>query len=277
MEVLGYFAIVCIGLVLGSIGAGGSMLAIPIFVYLFAMDMETASAYSLFLVGVTSFTGVVLKQSKQAISIRTAFIFGLPSIAGAFLSRKWIIVNIPDVLGKSSGFVLTKDRALLVLFCMLMIASSTILLRKEKLEYEEIRKPKYFFLAGLGLFVGIIAGLVGAGGGFVIIPALIIFARQTFSTVTATSLLIIASNSLLGFCGDLLNRPINWHFLFAVTALSMSGLVLGYWWNKDRRWKYSMQRAFAWFTMIMGLTILARVLFYCFSNFITFPLVQMTN
>jgi hypothetical protein len=277
MELLGYFAIVCIGLVLGSIGAGGSMMAIPVFVYLFAMDMETASAYSLFLVGMTSLTGAVLKQSKHTVSIRTAFIFGLPSIAGAFLSRKWIIVNIPDVLWNSSVLILTKDRALLLLFCMLMLTSSTILLRNKKAGNEEIKKPKYFCLAGLGFLVGMIAGLVGAGGGFVIIPALIIFARQTFSTVTATSLLIIASNSLVGFCGDLLNRPINWYFLFAVTALSMTGLLLGYWWNKDSRGKFSMQHAFAWFTMIVGLYMLIRVLFYCFSNLIAFPQVQTTN
>lgn len=273
MELLGYLAIVCIGLVLGSIGAGGSMLAIPVLVYLFAMDMETATAYSLFLVGMTSLTGAALKQREQIVSLRTASMFGFPSIAGAFLSRKWIIVSIPDVLWNSGSLVLTKDHALLVLFCMLMMSSSLMLLLKKNPECEVKKKPRLFHLVCLGFLVGLIAGLVGAGGGFLIIPALIIFARQPFSTVTGTSLLIIASNSLLGFCGDLLNRPINWHFLFAVTALSMSGLLLGYWWNNDVRWTFSAQRAFAWFTMLMALSILTKVFFYCFSNFWVFHFV----
>ena len=265
MELLGYLAMLCIGLVLGSIGAGGSMLAIPVLVYLFAMDMETASAYSLFLVGMTSLTGAALKQRERIVSLHMAFLFGLPSIAGAFLSRKWIIVRIPDVLFNSSRFVLTKDRALLVLFCMLMVTSSLMLLLKKNPEYEANKKPRLFHLVCLGFFVGLIAGLVGVGGGFLIIPALIIFARQPFSTVKGTSLLIIASNSLLGFCGDLLNRPINWHFLFAVTALSMSGLLLGYWWNNYVCWTFSVQHAFAWFTMIMALSILAKVFFIAFQ------------
>lgn len=276
MELFGYFAIVCIGLVLGSIGAGGSMLAIPVLVYLFEMDMETAGAYSLFLVGITSLTGAALKQRDQIVSVRTAAIFGLPSIAGAFLSRKWIVVSIPEMLWNSGSLVLTKDRALLVLFCTLMLTSSLMLLKKNQ-ELKGNKKPRLFYLGCLGFIVGLIAGLVGAGGGFIIIPALVLLARQSFPTVTATSLLIIASNSLMGFCGDLLTRPINWLFLFAVTGLSMLGLLLGYWWNKDGHWKFSAQRAFAWFTIVMALTILAKVLFCCFSNSLEVPLAQTAN
>jgi hypothetical protein len=273
MELLGYLAIVCIGLVLGSIGAGGSMVAIPVFVYLFGMDMETAGAYSLFLVGITSLTGAVLKQREQIVSIRTAAIFGLPSIAGTFLSRKWVVVNIPEVLWNSGGFVLTKDRALLLLFCALMLTSSVMLLKKNQ-EVKGNKKPRLFYLGCLGFMVGLIAGLVGAGGGFIIIPALILLARQSFPTVTATSLMIIASNSLLGFCGDLLNRPINWFFLFAVTGLSVSGLLVGYWWNNDLSSKFSAQRAFAWFTVIVAISILVKVLFCCFPNSFAFHVVH---
>jgi uncharacterized protein len=277
MELLGYIAIICIGLVLGSIGAGGSMLAIPVFVYLFAMDMETAGAYSLFLVGVTSLAGVALKQRQQIVCLRTAFFFGLPSISGAFISRKWIIEIIPDLLWRSSSLVLTKDHALLGLFSILMATSSLILLLKMKPAYEANSKPRLLYLMCLGFLVGLLAGLVGAGGGFIIIPALIILARQSFSTVTATSLVIIAANSLLGFCGDLLNRPIDWQLLLGITALSMLGLLLGYWWNNDVHRRFSPQLAFAWFTLIMALSILTKVSFHCFSDLIIFPLVQTSN
>jgi uncharacterized protein len=271
MELLGYLAIACIGLVLGSIGAGGSILAIPVFVYLFGMDMETAGAYSLFLVGTTSLTGAALKQRKQIVSLRTAVLFGVPSVAGTFISRKWIVVGIPEILWDSGIFVLTKDRALLLLFCVLMVTSSLVLLLKKNQELDANKNPRLLYLACLGFLVGLIAGLVGAGGGFIIIPALIILARQSFPTVTATSLMIIASNSLLGFCGDLLNRPINWLFLFAVTGLAISGLLLGSWLNNDVRSSFSARRAFAWFTMIVALSILTKVLFCCFSNSLVFP------
>ena len=269
MELLGYLAIACIGLVLGSIGAGGSILAIPVFVYLFGMDMETAGAYSLFLVGTTSLTGAALKQRKQIISLRTAALFGVPSVAGTFISRKWIVVGIPEMLWNSDSFVLTKDRALLLLFCVLMATSSIVLLLKKN-QADDANKHPRLYLPCLGFLVGLIAGLVGAGGGFIIIPALIILARQSFPTVTATSLMIIASNSLLGFCGDLLNRPIHWLFLFTVTGLAISGLLLGCWWNNNVRLNFSARRTFAWFTMIIALSILSKVLFCCFSNSLVF-------
>jgi uncharacterized membrane protein YfcA len=142
-----------------------------------------------------------------------------------------------------------------------MVTSSLILLLKKKLNHEASKKPKSYHLMGLGFFAGLTAGLVGAGGGFLIIPALIIFARQPLPAVTLSSLLIIASNSLLGFCGDVLNRSINWQFLFSVTALSISGLLLGYWCSRNVCCTFPAQRGFAWFTMFVALSIMAKVFF----------------
>lgn len=257
MEILGYIAIMGIGLVLGRVGAGGSMLAIPVLVYLFSMDMETASAYSLFLVGVTSLLGAALKQKEQLVSIKAALLFGMPSVAGAFISRKWVVVFVPDVILKSEGFLLTKDDLLLTLFSLLMLTSSVTILLEKKPASEDLRKLKLFRLMLAGLTTGLVAGLAGLGGGFLILPALIIFAALPFSKAAGTSLLIIASNSLLGFCGDLLNRSVNWHFLFSLTALAIFGLLVGYWLLRKVRMPFSAQRGIAWFMMLMGVSILA--------------------
>lgn len=256
MEILGYMAIICIGLVLGSIGAGGSMLAIPVLIHLFAMDMETASAYSLFLVGVTSLTGAALKHKGQLVSMRVTLLFGIPSVAGAFISRNWIVVSIPHLVWKSDNIMFTKGDLLLALFILLMLVSSVTMLRTKNAQVKELHTRKFFLLIPLGLITGLIAGLVGMGGGFLILPALIIFAGLSLSTAVGTSLCIIASNSLLGFCGDMLNRTINWQFLLLVTALAIFGLLLGYWWqNRITKSAYA-QHCAAWLMLAISLVLL---------------------
>lgn len=255
MEILGYFVVVGIGFVLGSIGAGGSMLAIPALVYLFSMDMETASAYSLFLVGMTSITGVALKYREQHVSVSTLLFFGMPSLAGSFVSRNWIVVHIPDVIGDCYGHLLTKENLLLTLFALLMFASSITMLLKKKTESDRLRKPKLYLLMLTGTITGLAAGLVGVGGGFFILPALIIFAALPFSIAAGTSLVIIFLNSSFGFCGDLLNRSIDWHFLVPLTSLALLGLLLGYWSHKQVQ-KLLSQHRFAWFVILMGISIL---------------------
>ena len=255
MEALGYVAIMCIGLVLGSIGAGGSMLAIPVLVYLFSLDMETASAYSLFLVGMTSLTGAALKQRRQLVSARAALLFGLPSVAGAFASRNWMIVLIPDVVWQSDAFMLTKDDLLLRFFSLLVLASSLSMLLKKQSHGEAGRNRNLMRLIPVGLTTGIVAGLAGAGGGFLILPSLILFAALPFSMAAGTGLVIIASNSLLGFCGDLINRSIDWSFLVTLTTLSILGLLIGYW-SQDKIASLPAQRVLAWFMLVIGIAVL---------------------
>ncbi len=256
MEVLGYVAIICIGFLLGSVGAGGSMLAIPVLVYVFSIDVETASAYSLFLVGISSISGALLKHSEQLVSIRTVLRFGIPSLAGAFVSRNWIILYIPDVLWDGNGVFLSKEDLLLALFALLAFASAVTMLLKKEQNTHRIYTPKWFLLMVTGTLTGLTAGLVGAGGGFLIVPALILFAALPFSRAAGTSLVIIASNSLFGFCGDMLNRSIDWPFLLGLTVLATIGLLLGYWLHRDVQKLFS-QRRFAWFVMLMGVSILA--------------------
>lgn len=253
MMILGYVAVVCIGIVLGSMGAGGSMLAIPVLVYVFTIDVETASAYSLFLVGITSLTGAALKGRDQLVSIRAALLFGIPSVAGAFLCRRWIIDLIPDV---------AKDHMLLILFSLLMLTSAVrMLLIKKTQGSTTVNTPNDTRLSMLGFLVGLITALAGVGGGFLIIPALTIFAGLSFAAATGTSLLIIASNCLVAFSGDLLNRPIDWYFLLPLTVLAVIGLLAGYWYHRKTQLRLAWHHVFAWFMMLMGVTILAKEIF----------------
>src|SRR5690606_28826899 len=120
MEILGYFASVCIGLILGMMGGGGSTLAIPILVYLFHIDVVTASAYSLFIVGVTSFAGAIPKYRENRVSLYTGMVFGFPSIVAIFVTRKWIIPAIPEIVVHAQSFILTKRVLLLGIFAVLM-------------------------------------------------------------------------------------------------------------------------------------------------------------
>lgn len=256
MEIAGYIIILCAGIVLGSIGAGGSMLAVPALVYAFSIGVETATAYALFLTGTTSLAGAILKQKERMLSPRIAFLFGIPSIVGSFASRKWIIVAIPDVVLETAAFTVTKDKLLLGIFAFVMITSSVMLLRRKKDAMRTKRQTMPGLLIVTGIATGLVAGLVGAGGGFLIIPALLIFARLPFPTATATSLLIIAANSMLGFWGDILNRSIDWSFLALLTALSLAGVAVGITWHSPIKSAVAPQRAFAVFAIAVAVMIL---------------------
>lgn len=243
MSLLGYIAIMGIGVVLGSMGAGGSMLAIPVLVYVFAIDIETASAYSLFVVGTTSLTGALLKRGDQLVSIRAALFFGVPSMIGAFICRRCIVGVVPH-------------KIVLCVFALLMLASSLRMLSKKKREAATSSAPDVTRLIIPGFIIGLVTALAGIGGGFLILPALTIFAGLSFAIATGTSLLIIAANCLIAFSGDVLNRYIDWYFLLPITFLAIVGLIAGYWWHDKTESRVSWQHVFAWFTMLVGTTIL---------------------
>ena len=257
MEIIGYLAAVCIGLILGILGGGGSILSIPILVYLFHMDVVLASAYSLFIVGVTSLVGAIPKYKEHLVHVKTGLLFGIPSILTIFLTRKWVIQIIPDVIVETGSFILTKRLLILGLFAVLMILASVSMIRGR----QEVRNDEQRFRTLLvileGILIGFLTGLVGAGGGFLIIPALVLLTGLTFKTAVGTSLFIIAINSLSGFLGDLLNYPMNWPFLLSITGLAVCGILIG---NRLSH-KFSsiqLRKSFGWFVLIMGCWILLR-------------------
>lgn len=255
MEILGYLASICIGVILGLLGGGGSILAIPILVYLFHVDAVRASAYSLFIVGITSFVGAIPKYKDHLVNIHTGLLFGLPSIVAIFVTRKWVVPAIPDVVFQLGNFTLSKRLLVLGIFAFLMIVSSMSLIRGRK----EVQVDEHEWRIGLlvieGIVIGFITGLVGAGGGFLIIPALVWLTRLPFKTAVGTSLFIIAINALLGFVGDLLNYEMEWRFLLTLTALAVVGIFIGHKLQKKIP-ANELKKAFGWLTLSTGILIL---------------------
>ncbi len=260
MEIIGYIASILVGVVLGLLGGGGSILSIPILVYLFGIEPVMASAYSLFIVGMTSFVGAIPKYREHLINLKTGFIFGIPSIIAIFSTRKWIVPAIPDIVLQVGSFELTKRGLLLGLFALLMVLASFSLLRKKKEIVSSTQRFRTFLVIIEGTLIGFLTGLVGAGGGFLIIPALVFLTGLPFKTAVGTSLFIIAINSLVGFVGDLINYEIDWFFLLSITSLAILGILAGNFLSR-RILSFYLRKAFGWITLLMGCWILLREFF----------------
>lgn len=257
MEIIGYIASILVGVVLGLLGGGGSILSIPILVYLFGVEPVMASAYSLFIVGITSFVGAIPKYREHLINVKTGTLFGIPSVLAIFSTRKWVVPAIPDVVFQAGEFILTKRGLLLGLFALLMVLASVSLIRKKKEITSESQRFRTFLVIGEGILIGFLTGLVGAGGGFLIIPALVLLTGLPFKTAVGTSLLIIAINSSIGFLGDMLNYEIDWGFLLLITGLAIIGILAGNILSR-RILSQHLRKAFGWVTLSMGCWILLR-------------------
>ena len=254
MEIYGYIAVIGVGLLLGILGGGGSILSVPILVYLFAEDVVMASAYSLFIVGITSMVGSIVKYKARLVDLKIGIVFGLPSIVAIFSTRKWIIPAIPDLIWQTESFEFTKRILILGIFAILMILASISMINKKVSLQKNRIHFNFLYLILLGLITGFLTGLVGAGGGFIIIPVLVFCSRLSFKTAVGTALFIIAINSLMGFAGDVINYSINWGFLLTITGLAIMGILIGSQYTKSLH-TGRLQKSFGWFTLIMGVGI----------------------
>jgi len=264
-EILGYLASIGIGIILGLLGGGGSILSIPILVYLFHVDAVMASAYSLFIVGFTSLIGAIPKYRDHLVNVQTGIVFGIPSIAAIFITRKWIVPAIPEVIFTAGQFTFSRRLLLLGLFASLMITASFSMIRGRKEIVSDDRDQRIPLLIAEGLLIGLLTGLVGAGGGFLIIPALVWLTRLPFKTAVGTSLFIIALNSLLGFLGDVLNYTMDWSLLLSITALATVGILVGHRFQRKIPAE-KLRRAFGWFVLLMGIAILSREILHSLSS-----------
>ena len=257
MEVIGYFASLLIGISLGLIGGGGSILTVPVLVYLFKVEPVTATAYSLFIVGATSLVGAFPKYKKREINIKTAIVFGIPSIVSVYSTRAFLVPAIPNEIFTIGSFVATKSFMTMLLFAVLMVFASVSMIRSKK-QVSEVEGEQVFNYPMIlleGTIVGIVTGLVGAGGGFLIIPALVLFSKLPMKQAIGTSLLIIAAKSLIGFTGDLGNQYINWSLLLPVTALAIAGIFMGNAMSSKIE-ADKLKNGFGWFVLVMGIYII---------------------
>lgn len=258
MEIVGYFAPVLIGISLGLIGGGGSILTVPVLVYLFHVDAVLATAYSLFIVGATSVIGSVSYFRKGLVNVKTAVIFGIPSIVAVFLTRHYLVPAIPGTVFSVGSFTVTKSILLMLLFAVLMIVASYSMIRKEKPAEKNTgggQKFNYPLIFAEGTVVGILTGLVGAGGGFLIIPALVLLSRLPMKEAVGTSLVIIAAKSLIGFFGESGAAAMDWKFLTVVTLFAIAGIFIGFALSKKIDGE-KLKPAFGWFVLVMGVYIL---------------------
>ncbi len=264
MEYFGYIASFAMGIVLGLMGAGGSILTIPILVYLFGVPPTLATSYSLFVVGATALVGSIIAIRKGEVNFRTTLSFAIASIIGVNISRSIIIPSIPVTIAQIGSFVLTKETLIMVLFAILMTLASYSMI-KRKTPHKSIRMQLFkqaVFMAIQGLIVGILVGFVGAGGGFLIIPVLIFMGGLSMKTAVSTSLLIITIQSLLGFGSDIFRgQLVDWSILTAVATIAIFGIIVGSRFT-NRFDEQNLKYIFGWMILIMGITILAEQLLY---------------
>ena len=265
MEILGYFLAVIVGVSLGLIGSGGSILTVPILVYIMGVEPVLATAYSLFIVGATALVGGVQNAMKKNVDFKTVLIFGLPSIAAVYATRMWLVPFIPKEIVNLGTLTITKPIALMLLFAVVMVLAAVSMIRSKKQKSEAENAPMVYHYPMIlleGTVVGVLTGLVGAGGGFLIIPALVLLARMPMKLAVGTSLFVIAAKSLIGFVGDLQgDQQIDWTLLSGFTFAAVVGIFAGIFLSKKIEGE-KLKKAFGWFVLIMGIYIITKELFF---------------
>src|SRR6478609_4125545 len=262
MEIAGYIAALLIGVSLGLIGGGGSILTIPVLVYLFHIQPTLATGYSLFIVGCSSLAGAYKNYRRGNINFKAAFYFGIASIVTVVLIRKFLMPVIPENLFTIGTFIVTKSLTTMVLFALIMIIASLNMIKKEPAAAGNNQDRTIYLNKALlrGVEVGILTGLLGAGGGFIIIPVLIFSFHLSMKDAIGTSLLIIAMNSLFGFAGDLFHQQFNWALLLPLTAIAVTGTFIGRRLGQDLPGE-KLKKWFGWFVLLMGIYIIIHEIF----------------
>ena len=254
----GYGATILAGTTMGLIGGGGSILTVPILVYLIGVPPILATGYSLFVVGLSALVGSINYFKIGLVNIKTGTIFAIPSFIGVFLARKFLLPALPLEIYIIGNLVVDRDLIVMGVFATVMILASVSMIRGgSEPEQEGELQFNYPMIALEGLVVGLVTGFVGAGGGFLIIPALVMLAKLPMKQAVGTSLMIIAVKSLFGFLGDLGNQGLHWGFLALISLLSIVGIYLGTYVSRFVS-SAKLKPGFGWFVLVMGLFILAK-------------------
>ena len=262
LHIFGYIGAFVVGLVLGIIGSGGSILSMPILVYLFKFNAVTASAYSLFIVGVTALTGSLKNFKKKLISYRTTILFSISAVISVYVTRKYLIALIPEVILSNNVIIVQKDQLIMILFGILMLVAGYLMIKKTPRTIMKFKKtktiaPNKLLIFFEGSIVGFLTGLIGAGGGFIIIPILVILSDLKMKSAVATSLLIVSAKSLIGFIGDIQNLIIEWNFLIKFSSISVFGIVIGQIISKKIKENH-LKKIFGSLVLILGLLVLLK-------------------
>jgi uncharacterized membrane protein YfcA len=258
-QLVGYVLGLLMGITLGLIGAGGSALTVPIMVFLFQLDATLATTYSLFIVGLTSLFGSFKQIKEKRVAWDFVTLFGVPSIFSIFVSRRYLLPAIPKDIFELSSLIVTKDNLLLGVFSLVLMAASYSMIKKQEYkEQQSNQKANNFNLVLGGLVVGLVTGMLGAGGGFLIIPALVLWGKLPMKKAAATSLMIITINSILGFAFDEHGiRRIDWGHMFVFSVLAILGIFIGIKLSEKISGE-KLKPIFGWFILAMGAFILVQ-------------------
>lgn len=254
-HIIGFIGALLVGFVLGLIGGGGSILTVPILVYLLGFNPVIATAYSLFIVGSSSLVGTFQKHKKKLVDFKIGLIFSFPSFLAVYVTRRYLVPSLPDTFFQLNDFILTKEVVIMLFFAIIMLLSSISMIRKSK-EIAEMSKIQPYHITFIqGLVIGTVTGLIGAGGGFLYVPALVLWANLPMKKAVGTSLVIITLNSLIGFTGDIQNIDVEWTFLLTFSGLTIIGIILGGYTSKYVS-NQILKRGFGFFTLIMACYII---------------------
>lgn len=266
LTIAGFVLSFGMGMTLGLLGAGGSILTVPILVYFFNIAPLKATTYSLLIVGLAASAGALNYWTRQLVSFKSAFIFAIPSMCSVFLARSYLIPILPDPMFRLGHVQVGKNEAVMLLFALLMCLSAYFMFRNGSKErplrpQQQANPMQLLLLAFYSAGIGLLTGAIGAGGGFLIMPALIEFFRLPFKLAVGTSLTIIAINSLVGFNSDLLNGPsIDWSLLLMLLATTLTGMLTGTYLSKKMD-ATALRRLFAVFVLVVGVVVLAEQVF----------------
>tara|TARA_R110002049_G_scaffold58113_5_gene158422 strand:+ start:2156 stop:2947 length:792 start_codon:yes stop_codon:yes gene_type:complete len=255
IQLIGYGGALVVGLVLGLIGGGGSILTVPLLVYFLGYNPIVATAYSLFVVGSSSLIGTYQKYKKGLVDFKTGLVFSFPSFVAVYLSRRYLVPGIPDTLFNIENYTLTKEMAIMIFFAIIMLLASFSMIKKSKEKKLISQKQPYYKTFAQGVVIGTITGFIGAGGGFLYVPALVLWANIPMKKAVGTSLVIVTINSLIGFIGDVQTLEIEWPFLLTFTLISIVGIILGVFLSKFISGE-KLKKSFGVFTLLMAIYII---------------------
>ncbi|WP_338407784.1 sulfite exporter TauE/SafE family protein [uncultured Flavobacterium sp.] len=261
-NIIGYILAVFVGMTLGMLGSGGSILSVPILVYMMGIEPALATAYSLFVIGTTSLIGGVHKAKQKLVDFNKVILFGIPAVISVFITRKFIVPRIPKIIFTTENFILSKSILIMIVFAFVMIFASFRMIKPFKettISGEE--KLNYFKVVTMGILIGLISGFVGAGGGFLIVPTLLFFAKIPMKIAVGTSLFIVSLQSLIGFTGDIMgNQIIDWELLQVFTLASIAGVFIGNFISRKVD-EEKLKTGFGWFVLAMGIYIIIKEVF----------------
>ena len=268
VEILGYIGALGIGLMLGLTGSGGSLMAVPILTYLFHINPVTTTVYSLFVVGTSASVGTARNLNKGTIDLKTALVFAIPCLVAVFATRKFLMPILPEKVASLGNFVLSKDMAIMLLFAILVLVAAISMIGNKgpsKSQGQSLQ-GNYTVLILEGAIIGLLTGIVGIGGGFLIVPVLVLWVGMPMKKAVATSLFIIALKSMVGFLGDVGHFAIDWSFLLLFTIISTLGILVGVQLSRQIQGE-KLKEVFGWFMLIMAIGI------FCFE--LAWPLMNL--